>query len=211
MEKDQQKIKNIIFDLGGVLLNIDYHKTVDAFAKLGMENPIEAFSKEVQAEFFQTFEKGLITENVFVSEIQKQFKDVTRQSVIDAWNALLGDFPVKRYEYLQSLKSKYRLFLLSNTNIIHLKAFKDIIESSVGWNEFEALFEGTCYSHEMKMRKPDTEIFHKIMEMYNLQPHETYFIDDTQMHVEAARTTGIKAFHLRDHKEIWDTLAHLSE
>lgn len=209
MEKDQQKIKNIIFDLGGVLLNIDYLKTVDAFAKLGMENPEQAFSKEVQADFFQKFEKGLISENVFVSEIQKQFKNTTAQAVIDAWNALLGDFPVKRFEYLQSLKPKYRLFLLSNTNIIHLKAFKKIIDSNVGWDKFQALFEGIGYSHEMKMRKPDAEIFLKIMDTYSLQPDETCFIDDTEMHVESARTTGIEAFHLKEDKEIWDVLAHL--
>jgi len=209
MEKDQQKIKNIIFDLGGVLLNIDYLKTVDAFAKLGMENPEQAFSKEIQAEYFQKFEKGLISESVFVSEIQKQFENVSSREVVNAWNALLGDFPVKRFEYLQSLKPKYRLFLLSNTNIIHLNAFRKIIDSSVGWSEFSALFDGIGYSHEMKMRKPDAEIFNEIMNMYDLKPGETCFIDDTEMHVKSARTTGIVAFHLKDTEEIWDVLAHL--
>src|SRR5690554_5280868 len=211
MEKDQQKIKNIIFDLGGVLLNIDYLKTVEAFANLGMQNPEQAFSKEVQAEFFQSFEKGLISENVFVTEIQKQFENVSRQKVIDAWNALLGDFPVKRFEYLQSLKPRYRLFLLSNTNIIHLNAFREIIDSSVGWTAFTDLFDGIGYSHELKMRKPDAEIFYKLMDIYNLTPEETCFIDDTEMHVIAARATGIEAIHLKDDNEIWKALAHLSE
>lgn len=209
MKKQPQRIQNIIFDFGGVLLDIDYEQTVSAFKRLGMKNPNEAFSKEVQAEFFREFEKGKITENVFITEIQKQLKDSSREDVIRAWNALLGNLPEDRFLYLQRLKLKYRLFLLSNTNIIHEKEFMKIIDAGVGWDAFSQLFEGIGYSHKMHMRKPDLEIFYTMLEKYELKPHETCFIDDTKMHVEAARKTGITAFHLEDGKEIWDVLSHL--
>ncbi len=206
MEKAQEKIKNIIFDLGGVLLNIDYDKTVEAFSALGMADPEQAFSKEVQAGFFQEFEKGFISETVFVSEINKEFKDASPQEIIDAWCALLGDFPNQRFEYLKKLSKSYRLFLLSNTNIIHLKAFEKIIDKAIGWNNFLLLFEGIGYSHELNMRKPNADIFMKMMDKYNLQPAETCFIDDTDVHVATANSLGITAFHLTNGKEIWDIL-----
>ncbi|NEN24788.1 HAD family phosphatase [Cryomorpha ignava] len=206
MEKAQEKIKNIIFDLGGVLLNIDYDKTVEAFRALGMADPEQAFSKEVQAGFFQEFEKGFISETVFVSEINKEFKDASPQEIMDAWCALLGDFPNQRFEYLKKLSKSYRLFLLSNTNIIHLKAFEKIIDKAIGWNNFLLLFEGIGYSHELNMRKPNADIFMKMMDKYNLQPAETCFIDDTDVHVATANSLGITAFHLTNGKEIWDIL-----
>lgn len=206
MEKESKTIKNIIFDLGGVLLNIDYLKTVEAFGKLGMTSPEQAFSKEIQADLFQRFEKGLISENVFVSEINKVLSSASPQDIINAWCALLGDFPIERYTYLHELSKKYRLFLLSNTNITHLKAFEKIIDEAVGWNNFTSLFEGIGYSHELKMRKPDGEIFMKMMEKYNLNPAETCFIDDTDVHVATANSLGIKAYHLSEGKEIWDVL-----
>lgn len=206
MEKEPEKIENIIFDLGGVLLNIEYNKTIEAFRTLGMANPEQAFSKEVQADFFQGFEKGLISETVFISEINKEFKNATPLEIIDAWCALLGDFPNQRFEYLQKLSKKYRLFLLSNTNIIHLKAFEKIIDNAVGWNNFTSLFEGIGYSHELNMRKPDTDIFMKMIDKYELNPARTCFIDDTDVHVATANSLGITAFHLKDGKEIWDVL-----
>lgn len=206
MKKEREKIENIIFDLGGVLLNIDYVKTVDAFKSLGMSDPEQAFTKEVQSDFFQQFEKGLISETVFISEINKEFKDATPQQIVDAWCALLGDFPIERFEFLKTLSKKYRLFLLSNTNIIHLKAFQKIIDESVGWINFTSLFEGIGYSHELNMRKPDTEIFLKMMNKYSLNPNKTCFIDDTDVHVATANSLGITAFHLTDDKEIWDVL-----
>lgn len=206
MEKEQQIIKNIIFDLGGVLLNIDYKKTIEAFRELGMDDPELAFSKEVQADFFQKFEKGLISETVFVSEINKEFKDATPQEIIEVWCALLGDFPMQRFEYLKRLSKNYRLFLLSNTNIIHLKAFEKIIDKAVGWSKFRSLFEGIGYSHELNMRKPDADIFMKMIDKYNMNPEETCFIDDTDVHVATANSVGITAFHLTNGKDIWDVL-----
>lgn len=209
MQKHRYSVKNIVFDFGGVLLNIDFNKTIQAFANLGMPNADQAYSKEIQAGFFQEFEKGMISENVFISEIQKLLKNASKDDVVNAWNALLIDFPIDRFYYLSKLKKKYKLFLLSNTNSIHEKAFMKIIDATLGWDNFNNLFDGIGYSHKMKMRKPDAEIFLELMKEYNLKPEETWFIDDTLMHVEAARKVGITALHLEEGKEIWDVLESL--
>lgn len=207
MEKKNQRSTSIIFDLGGVLLNIDYNKTVEAFRKLGMPNPEQAFTKEIQAELFQKLEKGIISEKLFIEELKKHFDGSTEQEIVDAWCALLLDFPIKRYEFLKKLSANYRLFVLSNTNIIHLKAFQKIIDKTVGWSEFTSLFEGIGYSHELNSRKPDAEIFEKILNKYSLDREKTTFIDDTLEHVESARRVGLEAIHLKDGNEIWDVLS----
>lgn len=187
---------NIIFDLGGVLLNIEYDKTVKAFKALGLAEPEKAFTKTVQAGVFQNFEKGLLSPADFIDALSKHMPGASPEQITDAWNALLGDFPTERYSFLKTLSKDFNLFVLSNTNAIHEKAFVNIIESAVGWANFESLFQGIAYSHELGMRKPEPEIFEEILKRFGLDKSETVFIDDTLMHVEAANKTGIKAFHL---------------
>ena len=204
-----KKYKNIIFDLGGVLLNIDYSKTVQAFGKLGLINPEQAFNKEVQAELFRDFECGRISNSDFLAILNRHIPKANTAQIVDAWNALLLDFPASRFDFLKSLAKDYRLFLLSNTNSIHLEKFRTIIEESVGWNNFIELFQGVGYSHELKARKPDADIFQKMLSRYHLNPAETLFIDDTEMHVLTARSLGIEAIHLKNNQEISQVLKDL--
>ncbi len=204
-----KKYKNIIFDLGGVLLNIDYLKTVQAFGKLGLINPEQAFSKEVQAELFRDLECGGITNSDFLATLKGHIPEANTSQIKEAWNALLLDFPVARFEFLKKLTADYHLFLLSNTNAIHLEKFRIIIDESVGWNSFNRLFKGIGYSHELNARKPDADIFHKMIAKYHLKPTETLFIDDTEMHVLTARSLGIEAIHLKNDEEITEVLKDL--
>lgn len=204
-----KKYKNIIFDLGGVLLNIDYSKTVQAFGKLGLINPKQAFTKEVQAELFRDLECGRISNSDFLSILNRHIPNANTAQIKDAWNALLLDFPASRFDFLKHLAKDYSLFLLSNTNAIHLEKFKTIIEESVGWNNFNHLFQGIGYSHELKARKPDADIFQKMITKYHLNPTETLFIDDTEMHVLTARSLGIDAIHLKNNQEISEVLKDL--
>lgn len=204
-----KKYKNIIFDLGGVLLNIDYLKTVEAFGGLGLIHPEQAFSKEVQAELFRDLESGRISGADFLAILNKHIPGADISQIKDAWNALLLDFPVARFEFLKQLSEKYRLYLLSNTNAIHLEKFKTIIDQSVGWNNFNRIFQGIGYSHELKARKPDAEVFQKMLVKYHLKPDESLFIDDTEMHVLTARSLGIDAIHLENNQEISEILKDL--
>src|SRR6266700_1056341 len=142
-----QEIKNIIFDLGGVILNIDFKKTETAFINLGIENFGELFAHNQVSGLFKDYEKGIMDDRAFVAALQELAgHHLTEQQVTDAWNALLLDFPRERIYFLKELRKKYRLFLFSNTNAIHLQALREKY-SAVFAGSFDDLFEKAYYSH----------------------------------------------------------------
>lgn len=206
MKSDFSHIRNIIFDLGGVLLDIDYLRTIRAFSELGLANPEEAFSKANQAEIFRLFECGQVSESVFLSHLQSEMPEAKNEGLITGWNAMLGGFPKQRLDFIESINSKYNCYVLSNTNIIHQREFERIIEGVVGWENFASAFKKIYYSHEMGLRKPDISIFLKVLEEQGLNPKETCFIDDSPQHVRAAVQAGILGVHLKDDEEIWDVI-----
>jgi HAD superfamily hydrolase (TIGR01509 family) len=195
----------IIFDFGAVIIDIDYYKTRDEFEKYGIKNFDELFSKAKQNNLFDLLEKGLINENQFKDELRALANINLANEVIDAcWNKMLLQLPLKRVELLQNLKKQHPLFLLSNTNIIHEKAFTAHIEDIYGWKNFVSLFRKLYFSHHIHMRKPDIEIFEKVIDENLLERSTTLFIDDSPQHVEGARKAGLQAFHLQDGMDITD-------
>ncbi|MGC4036122.1 MAG: HAD family phosphatase [Chitinophagaceae bacterium] len=199
-----QNIKNIIFDLGGVILNIDFKKTEEAFRKLGLDNFSDHISQHHITDFFRKYEMGLIDDDTFVADISKMIgKPVTAEEIIAAWNALLLDFPPARIELLKKLHKKYRTFLLSNTNSIHLKEFNQRLFKERGVY-LEDIFEKTYYSHAVNLRKPDAAIFELVIKENNLVPEETLFIDDTASNFPEAEKMGIKVHHVTPDNGITD-------
>lgn len=200
-----KEIKNIIFDLGGVLLNLDIQRTEDAFAKMGVQNFRKLFALGHAASFFKEYEVGKINDDEFIDALQnlagQQFE---RSAVIDGWNAMLCDFPTERIELLLQLKKKYRLFLFSNTNAIHLASFQKTYSSAFRGDLLDNLFEKAWYSHDINLRKPDLKAFEYILNDKQLLPHETIFIDDALVNVEGARAAGIQGFHLEPGKTVLD-------
>lgn len=200
-----QNIKNIIFDLGGVILDIDFKKTEQAFVDLGVTNFNELFGLGHAASFFKEHEAGKITDEEFLSSLQKLAKHSLEPMVVQhAWNALLIRFPPERIDLLKKLKTKYRLFLLSNTNAIHLTAFQKIYLDAFNNGSLDILFEKVYYSHQIGLRKPNKEVYDYVMEDSQLRAEETLFIDDALVNVEAARKTGMKAIHLQPGKTLFD-------
>lgn len=196
-------VRNIIFDLGGVLLKIDYDKTTEAFRKLGLERPEEAFTKYRQAALFQEFEKGTVSAASFIDRLRQEIPHASEANIKEAWCALLGDMPDLSLTILGKLKEKgYRIFLLSNTNAIHKDAFENHIEKAHGTEKFHGLFERIYYSHIMGMRKPDAHIFETVLGENELKAEETLFIDDTEEHIEGALKVGIRALHLQEMSEL---------
>lgn len=190
----------IIFDLGGVILNIDYHKTIEAFKSLGVTNFEALYTQAKQNNVFDDFETGKISEIEFRNYIRKISNTNLTDDQIDlAWNAMLLDLPMSRVELLNSLKEKYPIYLYSNTNSIHLKAFRQIIRSSYD-NELllESLFLKTYYSHEIGMRKPNQDGFLKIVANHNLEIGLTLFIDDSEQHIKGAKVVGLQTVWLKD-------------
>jgi len=193
--------KAIIFDLGAVILNINYQNTIDEFIKLEVKNASTFYSKKVQTDLFNQIETGKITAEKFLTELQRETKNATIKQVTDAWNAMLLDLPEDRLELIKALKKEYRIYLLSNTNEIHIDAIKEQLGDKK-WNGFSNLFDKMYLSHEVGMRKPNTEVFEHILVEQKLKAEEVFFIDDSPQHIEGAKKLGIKTHHLLDNKDI---------
>jgi HAD superfamily hydrolase (TIGR01509 family) len=196
-----KKIKSIIFDLGAVLLNISYQKTIEEFDKLGIKNSSTFYSKKLQTNIFNLLETGEISESDFIKEIQKHCTESTNTQILYAWNAMLLDLPLHRVELLKQLKTEYNIYLLSNTNKIHISEFENKLGKEQ-YNEFYQLFDKVYYSHEIGCRKPNAEAFKIIINENNLIAEEVLFIDDSPQHIEGAKKLGIKTYHLLDDEDV---------
>ncbi len=191
-------IKNIIFDLGGVILNIDYNLTSQAFKSLGLTDFDQAYSQAKQNHLFDKLETGELSEEAFYSQMKTYFsKAISENEIKTAWNAMLLDLPEERIRLLKKLSKKYRLFLLSNTNSIHYKAYSTYLKNTFGKMIFDDIFEKQYLSFEIGMRKPDKKIFEYILSENNLINSETLFIDDSIQHIHGANNTGIITHHLQ--------------
>ncbi len=190
-------IKNIIFDLGGVLLNINYKVTIEAFKNLGITNFEELFSQASQNQIFDGLDTGRLSPAEFRDRLRKvSGLDLSDEQINTAWNALILDFPAQRITLLEDTAQHYRTFLLSNTNAIHYPAYTAILKKEHGYESLAGLFERHYLSHEIGMRKPDVEIYQFVLQENDLKGDETLFIDDTLKHVEGARKAGLQAYWL---------------
>ncbi len=195
---EQNSFDAIIFDLGGVIINLDYQLTIEAFKKLGIDNFEEMYTQAKQNNLFDDFETGKISSQHFINSLLPFLPSGTSPNkVVHAWNAMILDFPKKRLELLDQLNSKYRVFLLSNTNDIHLQAVNRSLANSTD-RKLDSYFEKVYLSHEVKLRKPHKEIFELVCTEQNLNPETTIFIDDTIGHVNGANSIGLKGIHLVD-------------
>ena len=193
--------KVIIFDLGGVILNIDYKLTITEFEKLGLKNTDSFYSKKVQNPIFDKIEVGAISPKEFLEQLQKECDNASVELVENAWNAMLVDLPQSRLDYIKNLKNNYQIFLLSNTNAIHIRAFKNKIGAEK-WKAFSSVFDKMYLSHEIGFRKPDKEAFQIILEENKLKPNEVFFVDDSSQHIEAAKKLGISCHYLQKGEDI---------
>ncbi len=194
-----QGIKNIIFDLGGVILNLDNQRTEDAFTSLGVKDIRNYFGHGHASSFFKEYEVGRISDQQFVDSIRQLtgLSSVSDKAIIDSWNALLLDFPPERIQLLKELRKSYRLFLFSNTNALHLAALQQTYINTFGGGSLEDHFEKTYYSHLLGMRKPDRESFEHILQENQLNAGETMFVDDAIVNVEGAEQAGLTGLFLR--------------
>lgn len=202
--------KNIILDFGGVILNLDIPKTITQFNKL-IDSPFEHFyTQSAQNDLFSAFDKGLIAESEFFSNLALAINyKGPQQAMVNAWNAMLLDLPKHRLDTLLQLKNKYRTFLLSNTCEPHIKVFESNMKQAHGIDNLSHHFEKVYYSCRMGMRKPDKEIFDFVLADNNLKAEETIFIDDSIQHVKGAAAAGIQAYLLEKGRELQDLLQEL--
>lgn len=184
-------INTIIFDFGDIFINLDKEGSVNEFKKLGLESP-----NQVLLEKNDLFEKGKISELEFIESFQKFIPNASIDDIRKAWNKIIGDFPLYRLEFLQMLVGKYRLFLLTNTDSIHIEHFEHKVGQSFS-RDFYQCFEKVHYSYEMGMRKPDEAIFNYLIKHHDLSPKRTLFIDDKKENTDAAERLGIQVWNLQ--------------
>ncbi|MBK6626979.1 MAG: HAD family phosphatase [Flavobacteriales bacterium] len=190
-------IDTVLLDLGGVLIDVDYHRTAEAFNALGFDGFEAFYSKAQQDHLFDGFEVGALSPAEFRARIQGLHGGgITVEQVDACWNAMLGRIPQERITLLRQLRERYRLLLLSNTNAIHVPAFQRLIAADNGIADFRTLFDGAYYSCEIGLRKPDAAAFQHVLEHHGADPARTLFIDDSIQHVVGARAAALRAEHL---------------
>ncbi len=203
-----KNIKTIIFDLGGVIFNIDYQKTIEEFNKLGVSDSKYLYSKNTQSKLFDDLETGHISNYEFLKELQKKSNNANLDQIKKAWNAMLLDLPVERLIALKKVKKKYNIFLLSNTNEIHIHKIKELIGEKT-FSEFYNLFDKIYFSYKIKKRKPNFEAFQLIIFENKLIADEVLFIDDSIQHIKSAKKLNIETLHLKQNQEITKILSEL--
>lgn len=190
-------IKHIIFDLGNVILNIDFNKTIESFKHIGVDD-VEGkiMSKEAQ-EILKKYEVGEISTTHFIAYLKSKIKTpVTDQQIINAWNATLLDFPLRRLQILQQLQLHYDIVLLSNTNELHENQFNQILNQSHGIPNIAVFFDRVYYSHRVGLRKPSPDIFKLLLDECQFNPSNTLFLDDVKENILAADSLFINTIHL---------------
>jgi len=188
-----QKIKNIIFDYGNVIFEIDFKKAQNALLQLGIDNIDEFFGHKGHADLFSDLETGAINPAQFRQGIRDAAKNnaLTDEQIDAAWNSLLIGVPKNVHEVLLDVKQHYRTFLLSNTNEIHYNYILDYLKREYKIDNNDHLFEKAYYSQLMLLRKPNVEIFERVLKENNLLAEETLFIDDSPQHLLGAQKAGM--------------------
>lgn len=192
-------IKNIIFDLGGVIYDIRYENIAEAFARHGVKGTEHFYGRTFQTPEMDLFETGHMSVGDFRDYIRRMTQMPLTDEVIDEIiNAILIDVPEPRVKMLQRLKTHYNVFLFSNTNQINYDCYTEAMKRKYGFDFFADCFKACYFSHIMHQRKPSQEGFRMIIDEQHLIAEETLFIDDNIANVEAARKAGIKGYHLKD-------------
>jgi len=204
------KVKNIIFDLGGVLLDIDYNLTKKAFEELGVKDFDAMYSQAAADKLFSDLERGSINPHQFYRKLNEcTGLSLSDEEIDRAWNAMLLDFREESLEFLDKINNGYHIYLLSNTNCIHLEAFDKIYFSKPRDKGFRQYFKHCFYSFEMGQRKPDIACYQIVLDQLKTDQSDTLFVDDSIQNIEAAQRLGIKTLFLEKPKRIENELKYL--
>lgn len=207
MKKILDSVDALIFDLGGVVVNLSYHATYEELAKLSGK-PVEVIKRLAQdQDEFKQYEMGKIEDAAFRDFVRNSIGVSAQDEEIDkAWNAMLLDIPPQRLRVLQKLRNTYRVFLLSNTNAIHLRAFNQTVKQVSNQDSLSFCFDKLYYSHEIGLRKPDVNIYEYVLKENSLTPSTTLFFDDLLPNLAGASHAGLQTYHVTNADELFKEL-----
>ncbi len=198
-------LRNIIFDLGGIFIEINFLKTEQAFAALGVANWSDLYTQHTASTLFEDLETGKCSPDQFYDRFrQATGLSISNEQIRDAWNAMLGKFPPERVHWLRDIAKRYNVYLYSNTNLIHYEAFQQIFRDCTGLKNFDDHFIKAHYSHELGLRKPYPASFTHLLQLENLDAAETLFIDDTPKNIEGAKQAGLQTILLTPPMTVFD-------
>lgn len=201
-------IKAIVFDIGNVLIDIDYPNTICHFQRLATIDFNTIVSYQTQIDIFNQFEKGQVTVDEFVAALKHYLREeVTKEQIIAAWNTMLVDYPEQKINLLRALKKKgYQLYALSNINALHIEEINAKVHQFFGIDEFSSLFNKAYYSNEVGWRKPEAELYALVLAEINLHPEQILFIDDKLENLVPAQRLGIQTYHLLHPNDLYSLL-----
>ena len=206
---DFSNIKNIIFDLGDVIINISPQRCIQAFVDISPELDIDFVRNQFnEKQIFEKYESGFINNEDFIKLVKEaiQVYDISDEDIIIAWQQILLDIPKKRIELLQKLRKKYRLFILSNTSFYHVEEVNAILNRTCGVRNLNTLVDKVYYSFEMGVRKPEEMIYKKVIKDAEIVPSETVFLDDNLENIQAASNLEIHVIHVKKPTDMTDYL-----
>lgn len=203
MEPNLTNIKNIVFDLGNVLLNLDFEASIRAFQKLGLDSDVVNRQQAYADPVFYELETGRTTPEEFRKQVRRILNNpaASDQQIDDAWCAMIRDVPGKRVELVKKLAKNFNVYLFSNTNAIHISRLHGEFREMYGI-EFPSLFEKDFYSHELHERKPDLASYTKVIQLSGIIPQETLFVDDLEKNISGAEKAGLRTFWLKEGLEV---------
>ncbi|MDF2158118.1 HAD family phosphatase [Algoriphagus sp. CAU 1675] len=208
--KKSPDVDFLIFDLGNVIVDIDYQRALDL---IKAELPLhihEKVDKFYLTDFHLAYEKGLIDSNTFRSEVNQYFEqDWEDEKVDQLWNNLLGKIPAERLDLVKKLRNFYQVGVLSNTNLVHIHGVNEILQRDHGIKNFDPIFDWVFFSHEMGLAKPQPEIYEKMLSDLKTTPDRVMFFDDLEANVRGAESVGIQAVHVTGPEVIFDYLKHV--
>jgi glucose-1-phosphatase len=202
-----KNVEAVIFDLGGVIYDIDYKRTIDAFIQLGTDPKKIMYSQAAQSGLFDAYETGKITSDNFLSSIQQELpQGMSTAQIKEAWNAILIGQPPHRLEFLNQLSNQLPIYLLSNTNALHIEQIHQELHDQYGLSGYHELFEDTFLSYELGLRKPHVETFQTVIQRTGIDPTKTLFIDDSPQHLIGAQQAGLQTYHHTegDIVDVWE-------
>ena len=200
-----KKIKAVILDLGVVIINIDQHKTLRAFERLGIN--LEDINESMP--IFKQYEKGEMSDEDFILTLKNALKGHANDAqIIKAWNAMILDIPTFRFRLIEKLREHYKVYLLSNTNSVHIKEIKEYIRQYHPNEDWDRTFDKMFLSYEIGLRKPDAAIYEHVLNEVNLKPEETIFVDDSRANIKGAEKLGINCIWTQKGIDewLWDEL-----
>lgn len=200
----------LIFDLGNVIVDIDYRKSLDLIKKELPENHQDKTEQFYLTDFHKKYEKGEINSVTFRNEVRDFFQqDWNDEKIDELWNSLLKQIPSERIDLISKLKDKYTLGILSNTNEIHIEAVYKMLQNDFELKNFDSLFHHVFLSHEMGLSKPSQEIYLSMLDQLGAKPERVVFFDDLEANVKGAASVGIQAVHVTGPQVIFEYLKNV--